>query len=100
MAHMAEDVVLRTPLAVEPVRGKAAVRAVVGPLLGAVDAFDFQEIMEGPGHVASFFKVTIGGRELDGMDYWRLQDAGLIQEMTVLWRPLPAMLEVQKRLAA
>ncbi len=34
------------------------------------------------------------------MDYWRLQDAGLIQAMTVLWRPLPDMLEVQKRLAA
>ncbi len=37
MAHMAEDVVLRTPLAVEPVRGKAAVRAVVGLLKGRTD---------------------------------------------------------------
>ncbi len=100
LGHMDEDVVLRTPLSAEPVRGKGAVRQIVGPLLSAVDAFDFHEIMEGPGHVASFFKVVIGGIELDGMDYWRLQDAGLIQEMTVLWRPLPDMLEVQKRLAA
>ena len=100
LGHMAEDVVLRTPLAAEPVSGKAAIRQVVGPLLDAVEAFDFREILQGPEHVASFFKVTIGARELDGMDYWRLQDAGLIQEMTVFWRPLPDMLEAQKRLAA
>jgi hypothetical protein len=32
------------------------------------------------------------------MDYWRLDEAGLIREMTVLWRPLPAVAEVQKKL--
>lgn len=98
--HMVDDVVLRTPLAAEPLRGKAAIRQVVGLLLGSVDAFDFHEILEGPEHVASFFKVTFGSVELDGMDYWRLQRDGLIQEMTVLWRPLPEMLDVQKRLSA
>ncbi len=43
--------------------------------------------------------MTVESQELDGMDYWRLDEAGLIQEMTVLWRPLPAILEVQKALA-
>jgi len=100
LAHMADDVVLRTPLAAEPLRGKTAIRPVVGALLGVVDAFDFREILEGPEHVASFFRLTFDSVELDGMDYWRLRDDGLIQEMTVLWRPLPDMLGVQKRLAA
>jgi hypothetical protein len=36
---------------------------------------------------------------LDGVDYWRLNEAGLIQEMTVLWRPLPALAAVQETLA-
>ena len=92
LTHMSEDVTLHTPLAAEPVRGKAAIRTVVGPLLAAVERFDFQEIMQGPRHVASFFKVWIGSTELDGMDYWRLDEAGLITEMRVLWRPLPAIL--------
>ena len=100
LAHMADDVVLLTPLTAELLRGKAAIRQVVGPLLGIVDAFDFREILEGPEHVASFFKVIFGSLELDGMDYWRLRHDGLIQEMTVLWRPLSDMLDVQKRLAA
>ena len=100
LTHMADDITLNTPLVAEPVRGKAAIRTVVGPLLGVVDSFDFREVMQGPQHVSSFFKVTVGPNELDGMDYWRLDDAGLIEEMTVLWRPLPAAMAVQDKLAA
>jgi hypothetical protein len=50
--------------------------------------------------VSAFFGITVGTEQLDGVDYWRLNDAGLIQEMTVLWRPLPAALAVEKKLAA
>jgi hypothetical protein len=73
---------------------------VVGALLNIVDSFDFQELMEGPGHVSSFFVVRIGPEPLDGMDYWRLDEAGLITRMKVLWRPLPAIAAVQRRLDA
>jgi hypothetical protein len=100
LSHMAEDIVLNTPLFAEPVKGKPAIRQVVGALLGVVDAFDFREIMQGPEHVSSFFKVTVGAIELDGMDYWRLDEAGLIAEMTVLWRPLPEASAVRDRLAS
>ena len=98
LLHMSEAVVLRTPLVAEPIQGKAAIRPVVGALLGVVDRFDFREIMQGPEHVSSFFKVAVGPNELDGMDYWRLNDSGLIEEMTVLWRPLPAAVAVQQLL--
>ena len=99
LRHMAGDVVLSTPLMAEPVRGKDAIREVVGPLLALVDTFDFREIMQGPEHVSSFFKVTVGTIELDGMDYWLLDSAGLIKEMTVLWRPRPAAIAVRDRLS-
>jgi len=32
------------------------------------------------------------------VDYWRLNEEDLIQEMTVLWRPLPAIAAVQNKL--
>lgn len=54
-------------------------------------------MLQGPEHVAQYFNVTVGTNELDGMDYWRLNEEGLIAEMTVLWRPLPAIVEVQKK---
>ena len=46
---------------------------------------------------SSFFKA-VGTIELDGMDYWLLDGAGLIKEMTVLWRPLPAAIAVRDQL--
>ena len=46
-----------------------------------------------------FFKITVGTIELDGMDYWLLDSAGLIKEMTVLWRPLPAAIAVRDGLS-
>ena len=100
LSHMADDVVLNTPLFAEPGKGKAAVREIVGPLLAAVDAFDFREIMQDPEHVSSFFKITVGTNQLDGMDYWLLDSAGLIKEMTVLWRPLPEAIAVRDKLLA
>ena len=99
LAHMADDVILKTPLVAEPFEGKVAIRPVVSALLSVVDKFDFREMMHGPQHVSEFFRVTVGSDELEGMDYWRINDAGLIQEMTVLWRPLPAVLAVQDKLA-
>ena len=98
LTHMADDAILKTPLVAEPFKGKAAIRPVVKALLGVVDKFDFREMMQGPQHVSQFFRVTVGSIELDGIDYWRINEAGLIQEMTVLWRPLAAVVAVQKKL--
>ena len=98
LIHMSDDVRLLTPLVAEPFQGKAAIRPVVEALLAVVDRFEFLELMEGPQHVSEFFKVKVGSLALDGMDYWRLNEEGLIQEMTVLWRPLPAIVAVQNQL--
>ncbi len=100
LTHMADDVTLRTPLAAEPLKGKAALRPVVAALLSVVDQFEFREFLQGPEHASAFFQIRVGELELDGVDYWRLNEAGLIQEMTVLWRPLPAIQAVKEKLAA
>jgi SnoaL-like domain len=100
LIHMSDDVRLLTPLVSEAFQGKTSIRPVVEGLLAVVDSFEFLELMEGPQHVAEFFKVTVGSLTLDGMDYWRLDEEGLIQEMTVLWRPLPAIVAVQNQLNA
>ncbi len=99
LSHMADDIVLKTPLAIEPLAGKTAIRPVVAALLSVVDRFDLRELMQGPEHVAVCFGITVGLIELDGMDYFRLNEAGLVREMTVFWRPLPSILAVQEKLA-
>jgi hypothetical protein len=99
LTHMADDMILNTPLHAEPFRGKAKIRPVVENLLRVVDHFDFREILQGPQHVAVFFTITAGAVVLDGMDYLRLDATGRLQEMTVLWRPLPAVIAVHARLS-
>ncbi|WP_158807938.1 nuclear transport factor 2 family protein [Beijerinckia sp. L45] len=99
LSHMADDVVLKTPLHVAPFAGKPAIRPVVDALLAVVDRFEFREILQGPRHVSAVFGVVVGTDVLDGIDLWRLNDAGLIQEMTVFWRPLPTIVSVQAKLA-
>src|ERR1700688_3372486 len=91
LTHMADDMILKTPLVAEPFKGKAAIRPVVVALMGVVDKFHFREIMQGPRHVSVSFGLTVGSVELDAIDYIRLNEAGLVQEMMVLWRPLPAV---------
>jgi hypothetical protein len=97
---MADNVALRTPLAAEPLVGKAAIRPVVATLLQVIDTIVFREVLEGPEHVAAFFEIQAAGTELQGLDYWRLDENGVIQEMNVFWRPLPAIVAVNSALAA
>jgi ketosteroid isomerase-like protein len=98
LSHMADDMVLRTPLHTEPFRGKAAIRPIVEALLRVVDQFDLREILQGPQHVGVFFAVRVGELSLDGMDYIRLDATGRLRELTVLWRPLPTVIAVHARL--
>jgi ketosteroid isomerase-like protein len=43
LSHMADDIILKTPLVAESFQGKAAIRPVVEALLAIVDKFDFHE---------------------------------------------------------
>lgn len=97
--HMSADVTLRSPIVPEPFNGKAQVQSVMSLLLGIVDSFELLEILPGEAHVATFFKLRVGPTEVDGMDYVHLNDAGLIDSLVVLWRPLPSIVAIQNRLA-
>jgi hypothetical protein len=46
------------------------------------------------------FTIEVGPTKADGMDHTHLNEDGLVDSMTVAWRPLPALVEVQKRLAS
>jgi hypothetical protein len=99
LSHMTDDIVLKTPLAAAPFKGNDAIRPVVTALLSVVDAFDFRRSCRGRTVLRRFSDLRFGPYELDGVDVWRLDDNGFIREMTVLWRPLPAAVAVEKALA-
>lgn len=96
---LAEDVVLYGPLGDEPLTGRDAVLEAMRTV-GAVAAdLTYKEVLSGETHHAAYFRLQIDDTVVNGMDYIRLDADGKIAEVTIWWRPLPAGVEMQGRLA-
>ncbi|MEV0372892.1 nuclear transport factor 2 family protein [Streptomyces sp. NPDC050636] len=91
-ALLAEDVVFTSPVAFKPYPGKAITAAI---LRGVMRVFtDFHYIREiagsdGRDH-ALVFKAKVGDLEINGCDFLHFDDNGLIDDFTVMVRPLSA----------
>ncbi|KKJ05945.1 nuclear transport factor 2 family protein [Burkholderia gladioli] len=97
--HMANNVVLRSPIAPTPIEGKERVAEVLTQLLDTVDTFEPKLLLRDGADFVAVFTIRFGDHSIDGMDHMHLDDAGLIDSMTVAWRPLPSVVAVQQKLA-
>lgn len=101
-ALLADDVVFRSPVVFRPYRG----REVVGALLLAVSRVfeDFRyerEIgAEGARDHALVFRARVGDRDIHGCDFLHTDDDGLIDDFTVMVRPLSAALALAEAMKA
>jgi SnoaL-like domain len=89
-ALLADNVVFTSPVAYQPYPGKALTAAIVR---GAGRVFeDFQyvrEISSADGRDHAFvFEAKVNGRQVQGCDFLHLDDNGLIDDLTVMVRPL------------
>ena len=89
-ALLAEDVVFLSPVAFKPYPGKPITAAV---LRAAGRVFqDFRYVRElgreGDRDLDFVFKATVDGREVHGCDFLHLDEDGLIDELTVMVRPM------------
>lgn len=97
--HMAEDVSLLSPLLPAPVEGRSAVAKILAGLLNNIDAFEMKHLIGGGPDFVAIFSITAGEHKVDGMDHMHVNGDGLVDSMTVAWRPLPQVVGVQQRLA-
>ena len=98
-AHMADDVVIRSPIVPAPFEGKEQVSGVLEALLSTVDAFEPKLLLRDGADFVAVFTIRLGDHVIDGTDHMHLNDAGLVDSMTVAWRPLLAVVAVQQKLA-
>jgi hypothetical protein len=102
LALLSEDVVFRSPVVFAPYRGRAA----VAPILHAVSQVfaDFRYVREiGSADAADHvlvFQARVGDRELEGSDFLHAGADGLIEELTVMVRPLSAALALAEAMKA
>jgi hypothetical protein len=89
-ALLAEDVVFTSPITFKPHPGKAVTAAILRGVARVLEDFRYDRELVGPdGHDhALVFTARVGERELSGCDFIHLNDQGLIDELTVMVRPL------------
>ncbi|MDG4667445.1 nuclear transport factor 2 family protein [Mycobacterium sp. 236(2023)] len=97
--YLADDIVLRSPIFADPFHGREKAAAVIAHLLDAVDDFQATEILGNDRSFAVLLQLRVGDAEVEGVDVVHLNDEGKVDSMTVQWRPLPAIVAVQNRLA-
>jgi hypothetical protein len=105
MATFADDAVLNSPVSFRPFRGKPVIGGLLGILLEVFQDFEYTEHLRSEdGTQALIFRARVAGRDVQGLDLLKFDDAGKVRDLTVMVRPRSAvealMNEVGPRLAA
>ncbi|HET6710563.1 nuclear transport factor 2 family protein [Amycolatopsis sp.] len=101
-ATLAENVVFRSPVAFKPYPGKAITAAILRGVLRVFEDFRYVRELTGGGgrDHALVFEARIGDVRVEGCDFLHLDEAGLIDEFTVMVRPLSAAQALAEAMAA
>ncbi|MDX3308699.1 nuclear transport factor 2 family protein [Streptomyces sp. NPDC054884] len=89
-ALLSDDVVFTSPVVFKPYPGKAITAAILRAVSQVFEDFRYERELEGDegrDH-ALVFTARVGERRLSGCDFIHLDDNGLIDELTVMVRPL------------
>ena len=90
VAALAPDVVLRSPIFEVPFTGIDEATDLFAVLLDALWPLTYLDEIPGDPHVLHF-TAEIKGEQLEGVDLLRFDEQGRIKEITVLFRPFPAV---------
>jgi hypothetical protein len=104
-AIFAEDVVLHSPIAHRPYRAREMVAAIVGAVAEVLEGFRFEkeigarEADDTVGDRALVFRATVNDLDIQGCDFVHTRQDGLIDEITVMLRPLKAVTVFAERMS-
>jgi ketosteroid isomerase-like protein len=88
----APDAVLRSPLTGRlTFRGQAQIRAVMEVILEVFEDLRYDDELQGGDSAVLVASARVGGRDIEMVDHMRLDENGKIRELTVFFRPLPAI---------
>jgi hypothetical protein len=97
---LADDVVFRSPVAFKPYEGRPIVHAILRGVGRVFEDFRYvDEIVDGDTS-ALIFETRIGDVSVHGCDFIHTDDAGLIDQFTVMVRPLSAATALAEAMGA
>jgi SnoaL-like domain len=89
---LAPDVTFHSPVAHRPFEGKELVGQVLLAVSQTFEDFEYTDEFETGDTHALIFRARVGDKRLQGLDLLRLNDDGLIEELTVMVRPASGLM--------
>ncbi|ORB62042.1 nuclear transport factor 2 family protein [Mycolicibacterium tusciae] len=102
VALVREDVVFRSPVVFTPYEGREALRQILAAVIDVFEDFRYiREIgAEGAADHALVFEARVADKQVQGCDFIHVDADGVIDEFTVMVRPLQAMLALAEAMKA
>ncbi|WBB70098.1 nuclear transport factor 2 family protein [Micromonospora sp. WMMD812] len=104
------DVRFFSPVKFTPIEGAQAIRGLLGVLLRTFEDFRYVGQLAGEAEIGTagrpagshilIFRATVRGKQIHGIDLLQLGDDGLIEEFTVMVRPLSALTTLSEAVLA
>jgi SnoaL-like domain len=96
------DVVFNSPIVFRPYHGREALGVILRAVMRVFQDFRYEREIGagGASDHALLFRARVGDRELHGCDFLHVGDDGLIDELTVMVRPLSAALALAEAMNA
>ncbi|MFL5829289.1 MAG: nuclear transport factor 2 family protein [Solirubrobacteraceae bacterium] len=90
---LADDVVFRSPVVYKPYEGRPAVELILRAVFRVFEDFRYEAEIGGEqaADQVLVFRARVGEREVHGADFIHTRPDGLIDEFTVMVRPISGM---------
>ncbi len=102
IALLADDVVFRSPVVFKPYRGREAVGMILRAVIEVFEDFRYDREIGAPGAAdhALVFTARVGDKQLEGCDFLHQTPDGVIDELTVMIRPMNGVLALAEAMRA
>jgi len=88
----APGIVFHSPATFHPFVGRETVTSLLRLVAETFEDFRYTDQLEAGDVHGLIFRAAIGGREIEGIDLLRLDGDGLIEDFTVMLRPISGLL--------
>jgi len=96
---LAADIAFHSPVTFHPYVGRETVTRLLTIVAEVFEDFRYTDELAGEGNHALIFRASVGGRELEGIDLLRFDADGLIDEFTVMIRPVSGLMPFAEKMA-
>jgi SnoaL-like domain len=97
---LADRVVFNSPVAHQPLEGREFVAQVLAFAAATFEDFRYVDEVADGASVALIFRARVGDRELQGLDLVHTDADGLVDELTVMVRPMSGLVALAEAMGA